>query len=527
MPAQPTTKVDFQYNLDANVPMVKEMTGGSIYETVTRVRKIDTQWEEVGEIGILPQSESSYNLNVKIGDDDYILHNVMWNDIDLSKKWKVKSIDGTISEELNVGSQITLEDDNGNTSSIVIIAKNSNINIKEGDTFTADTSQLRFKSTVNEKSPLEFSVNGIKYKAVTMGHSVEIPGEGWIVDSVSGTSMVIKQYQNGEHNGCTVGITLDPNTDLSKLPPVGGKLEFAGDILTATKYRPITVETWEDVVTVVDGTYKYYNSMPIETMIDVYDSLGNIHKIPVYFVREGDLADGASHSTNKWLVSLEKNAGVKKGDITTYEFLDADGNKITATMPTAEIQFDSSGNIITSSEGGDASDITGLITLNYTSGATGTQGVTPTQPTTQNVVLNFADLTQFASDTTIDSESDGNVAGILKEIQIDNSGAMTGIYTNNERRLEGQVAIAHFTNFTGLTKVGTSLYQESDNSGVPVVDSADKIGVTVTPGALEMSNVDIAQEFADMIVTQRGFQSNSKVIMVGDEMIETAVNLKR
>ncbi|MBR3624164.1 MAG: flagellar hook protein FlgE, partial [Selenomonadaceae bacterium] len=58
-------------------------------------------------------------------------------------------------------------------------------------------------------------------------------------------------------------------------------------------------------------------------------------------------------------------------------------------------------------------------------------------------------------------------------------------------------------------------------------DSADKIGVTVTPGALEMSNVDIAQEFADMIVTQRGIQSNSKVIMVGDEMIETAVNLKR
>lgn len=528
MEAQPTTKVDFHYNLDSSTPMVKELTGGRLYETVTKVPKTETQWEEIDEIGILEQEESLYNLNVKIGDNDYILHSISRNDIDLSKNWTVQAVNGSITGSLN-SSQITLVDDSGNTSVINVVSKGAT-DIKVGDSFSADTSRLRFQSTVNQKSPLEFSVNGVKYKAVGMGHSVEIPGEDWIVSNVSpdGKSMTIQQCPGGVHNGCTVGITLDPNTDTSQIPLVGGKLEFAGEAYTATKYRPVTVTTYEDVVTThTDGTYKYYNSKPIETTVDIYDSLGNLHKVPVYFVREGEQDGEGVKSINKWLVSLEKNAAVKKGDITTYEFLDADGNKITATMPTAEIQFDSSGNLVTSTESGETPDISGLITLNYTSGATGTDGVTPAEPTVQNVTLDFADITQFASDTTISSESDGNVAGTLKEIQIDNSGMMTGIYTNDERRPEGQVAIAHFTNFTGLTKTGTSLFQESDNSGVAVLDAAENMGVTVTPGALEMSNVDIAAEFADMIVTQRGFQSNSKIIMVGDEMIETAVNMKR
>ncbi|MBR3622769.1 MAG: flagellar hook-basal body complex protein, partial [Selenomonadaceae bacterium] len=151
----------------------------------------------------------------------------------------------------------------------------------------------------------------------------------------------------------------------------------------------------------------------------------------------------------------------------------------------------------------------------------------PAQPTTQNVALDFSELTQFSGSTTIGSISNGNTEGVLKEIQIDNTGVITGIYTNNVRRPEAQVALAHFTNAMGLTKTGTSLYRQSDNSGIPVINSATNFGITITPSALEMSNVDVANEFADMIITQRGFQSNSKVITVGDEMIETAINMKR
>ena len=115
----------------------------------------------------------------------------------------------------------------------------------------------------------------------------------------------------------------------------------------------------------------------------------------------------------------------------------------------------------------------------------------------------------------------------LQDIQIDSSGIITGIYTNGTRLTEAQVAVAHFNNSAGLEKTGTSLYQESVNSGVPTIIEAGEFGTRITPGTLEMSTVDVANEFSDMIVTQRGFQSNAKIITVGDEMIETAVNLIR
>ena len=96
------------------------------------------------------------------------------------------------------------------------------------------------------------------------------------------------------------------------------------------------------------------------------------------------------------------------------------------------------------------------------------------------------------------------------------------------KQAEAQVALQRFTNPSGLEKTGDSLYQDSNNagkSGEP--NTATALGATITPSALEMSNVDIANEFTDMIVTQRGFQSNSKIITVSDEMLETLINLKR
>ena len=91
------------------------------------------------------------------------------------------------------------------------------------------------------------------------------------------------------------------------------------------------------------------------------------------------------------------------------------------------------------------------------------------------------------------------IYGALNEIQIDSSGIITGIYTNGIRRPEAQVAVAHFANLPGLLKTGQNLYKESDNSGVPVINDAEKFGVTITAGALEMSNVDLSNEFADLL----------------------------
>ena len=94
-------------------------------------------------------------------------------------------------------------------------------------------------------------------------------------------------------------------------------------------------------------------------------------------------------------------------------------------------------------------------------------------------------------------------------------------------RAEAQIAVAQFSNAAGLTKVGTTIYQQSNNSGEANVKTVSDFGFTLLSSALEMSNVDLANEFSDMIITQRGFQANSKVTTVSDEMLETLVNMKR
>lgn len=137
-------------------------------------------------------------------------------------------------------------------------------------------------------------------------------------------------------------------------------------------------------------------------------------------------------------------------------------------------------------------------------------------------------LTQYTGGSSAQPVSvDGNPYGILSSVSADTSGIITGTYTNGQRRFEAQIAVAQFVNPAGLTKTGNNLYQESNNSGSANIKTAPDLGVNVTPSALEMSNVDLANEFSEMIITQRGFQANSKIINVGDEMLETLVNMKR
>ena len=125
------------------------------------------------------------------------------------------------------------------------------------------------------------------------------------------------------------------------------------------------------------------------------------------------------------------------------------------------------------------------------------------------------------------NRADGNASGTLQSISIDKTGVITGTYTNGEKQAEAQIALARFNNPGGLNKIGESLYEESNNSGEAKINTVTALGASVTPSALEMSNVDVANEFTDMIITQRGFQGNSKIITVSDEMLETLINMKR
>ncbi len=117
--------------------------------------------------------------------------------------------------------------------------------------------------------------------------------------------------------------------------------------------------------------------------------------------------------------------------------------------------------------------------------------------------------------------------GTLSAISIGVDGKITGTYTNGQTALLGQIATATFSNASGLQKEGDNLYSATQNSGDAKVNTVDSNGGSFTPGALEMSNVDLSSEFTSMITTQRGFQANSRIITVSDTLLEELINLKR
>ena len=229
----------------------------------------------------------------------------------------------------------------------------------------------------------------------------------------------------------------------------------------------------------------------VASTIEVYDSLGAKHSVPVVYTKTAN---------NTWQLSLGSG-----GD--TFNITEADGTSTTVSLTKTDLTFDTAGAYVS----GSAS-----LNLTYTNVAA-----------PQQVSLNLAAITQFSGTSTIAATSDGNAAGTLASVDIDSSGVITGTYTNGVRQKEAQIAMAQFNNPSGLTKMGGNLYQESNNSGTRTISGASDIGTELTTSALEMSNVDIADQFSDMIITQRGFQSNSKIITVSDEMLETLINMKR
>ncbi|MBB5172071.1 flagellar hook protein FlgE [Texcoconibacillus texcoconensis] len=141
----------------------------------------------------------------------------------------------------------------------------------------------------------------------------------------------------------------------------------------------------------------------------------------------------------------------------------------------------------------------------------------------------FASVTQNASSTTVDLNSvDGSQQSTLESYSVSEAGEITGVYANGTTQLLGQIAIANFNNPGGLSKSGENTYEISNNSGGAQIGAPGTEGRgSLTGAALEMSNVDLSEELSEMIVAQRGFQSNSRMISASDEILQELVNLGR
>ena len=118
--------------------------------------------------------------------------------------------------------------------------------------------------------------------------------------------------------------------------------------------------------------------------------------------------------------------------------------------------------------------------------------------------------------------------GYMENFKIDGSGIITGIFSNGTTRTLGQVAMASFSNQGGLEKAGDNTFRKTNNSGLANISTSGIAGKgKIIAGALEMSNVDMADQFTDMIITQRGFQANSRTIQTADQLLQELLTLKR
>lgn len=267
---------------------------------------------------------------------------------------------------------------------------------------------------------------------------------------------------------------------------------------------------------VSSGFYEIGHSVPITTVSTVYDAEGNMHSVTLLMDKAG---------ANSWRAYIAPGTG-QKGYQTQVEISESDGTSSTVYL-NRQVDPDDATNVTTSLANIDFTEL-GAIDTAQTSGASlyvvygdgnGAQDTT--------VAVDFNDITQYSGSNTVYPTTDGNSLGLLQSVSIDVNGVITGTYTNGIIQNEAQIAVAQFVNSAGLNKIGTSLYQQSNNSGNARVGTTTDLGLSFTPSALEMSNVELSAELVDMIITQRGFQSNSKVITVGDEMLETIVNMKR
>ncbi len=261
------------------------------------------------------------------------------------------------------------------------------------------------------------------------------------------------------------------------------------------------------------------------TDFTIYDSFGNKHSLAVTFTR-------VPGTSNQWEASVVVDPLMGDQTATRVGLNTTDGVENTFI-----INFDNNGVLASVMDtAGAMSPETGNVTLQASFNVIGANPDGDGNPYRQTMNINLGEIgsvintvTQSASQSTTKAfYQDGYTKGYLDNFKIDQSGIITGVYSNGTNRTIGQIALASFANQGGLEKAGDNTYVQSNNSGLANINAAGIAGKgSLLAGALEMSNVDLTEQFTDMIVTQRGFQANSKTIQTADTLLDTVMNLKR
>ncbi len=264
------------------------------------------------------------------------------------------------------------------------------------------------------------------------------------------------------------------------------------------------------------------------TDFKVYDSFGEEHILRVDFTR-------LPGESNRWQATVIVDPESETATNTAVGV--GEGTTETGGANTFIVDFSNLGTLAGAQDAaGNAAAAEGDVAVRV---AFDVLGATPGEdgaPSRQEMTINLGrigsvvnTITQFAERSSTKAfMQDGYPMGYLENFKIDQSGIITGVYSNGTNRLVGQVAMASFTNPGGLEKAGENTFVVSNNSGIANITPSGIAGKgKLIAGALEMSNVDLAEQFTDMIVTQRGFQASSKTIQTSDQMLQELLTLKR
>ena len=269
----------------------------------------------------------------------------------------------------------------------------------------------------------------------------------------------------------------------------------------------------------------------------VYDSLGNSYTLTFNIEKVGHDENNNLHT---WRLTLSRITDRSTG---YYYQVQTDENYDDQFLPALELVFDGNGKLV-SIDGSDLATedvevyLSNLSSVGFNTDKDGGTIDPPTRPSGsfRDIVLFDTDIqdsikgiTQYANEMGFKPYAmNGNTSGTLDGFAIDATGTVVGVFTNGERKALGRIMLAKFDNPMGLQKLGGNLFIDTRNSGEPQYGGASVGGFgAISPGNLEMSNVDIALEFTEMITTQRGFQANSRIITTSDEMLQELVNMKR
>ncbi len=258
------------------------------------------------------------------------------------------------------------------------------------------------------------------------------------------------------------------------------------------------------------------DSANYSTSLVVYDTLGNQHTVTFYF-RKAEENELDNRTTWEWFAYLPASE-TASGEAEVQ----ARGTMVFDQTGLLRSESETEWLTTTTDSNGNTVDGEGF---NFSSGAEPQQIIDIGYGLGSDVNVS----TQFsAPSSTIFQTQDGFGSGFLQSVSVDSDGVVSGNYSNGQVLFLARVALANFTNPWGLSREGGNLFSETRVSGQPITGTAGSAGLgTISPNSLEQSNVDISTEFVNMIIQQRGFQANSRIITTTDDMLAELINLKR